>query len=575
MFSPPQWLLALVVFVAFAASCSARSGPPDGGAPLDAGVDAGPLDDAGEVDAGPPLSLAIVHAQLFTDVPGADAVGVEGDTIVAVGSTESIVRRCSAGCQLVNVDGGFVMPGFHDAHVHPYEAGREAFELDVFTASVPTIQAAVRSWAAAHPSDAWLFGQGWLSALFTTWPTAADLDAAESTRPVVLTDNTGHNLWVNSAALAAAGITATTPDPPGGSIAHPLGVLIDAAQTLVTDREPELTDQDIETFIQKGQSRLLAVGVTSSAESGTEPLRVAQAYARLDGRGQLKGRVFLWAPLYVVEPELTQWYDFARSLPQDGKVRVVAFKGFADGTIAARTAALLQPYTDAPGTSGQLYYPQALLDSRVQRANAAGYPVAIHAIGDRAVRQALDAFEHSLAALHHTLINRVEHANVVDPADAPRFGTLGVAASVQPVWLYTYPSLATFTYVQRLGPARLPMAFAWATLQRGGAKLIFGSDLPSSNLFDPLTGVYAAAQRRLGDEEVFLPGEAISADDALRAYTRAAPEVMGLKSRLGKIEVGQLADLVWLARDPRVGARSTVEDPLRRIWVGGVELSAQ
>jgi predicted amidohydrolase YtcJ len=377
---------------------------------------------------------------------------------------------------------------------------------------------------------------------------------------------------VNSAALTAAGITEATPDPPGGKIAHPLGVFLDTAHALITDREPPLSDETVAAYVKSGQAKLLAAGITSAVEGGMESLQVARTYAKLDAGGELKQRAFLWAPLWGSDVEFQEWIDFSRTLPAEGKVHVVTCKGFLDGTMVARTAALLAPYADAPDTQGTLNYPfQTVLNSRVIRANKAGLPVALHAIGDRAVRQALDAFENSKAVLGHSLTNRVEHANVVDPVDVPRFGTIGVAASVQPAWLYAYPTLASFTYLNRIGEARAPTAFAWRTLAQGGATLVFGSDAPSSELFDPISGIFAAMTRQFFNGETFLPSEALDGDAAVRAYTSAQPSIMGWGTRLGKLAPGHYADIVWLGRDPRLGARSVAEDPIKGIWIGGAE----
>ncbi len=506
------------------------------------------------------------------NVAGTDALAVRGRAIVRVGSSSALSPECVDPCRIVDVAGGFVMPGFHDAHAHPFAAGRRAAGLHVRSGSIPKIQDAVRSYAAAHATDPWILGEGWLSALFPVWPTAGDLDVAESARPVVLTDGSGHNVWLNSAALAAAGVTETTPDPPGGQIAHPLGVLLDSAQLLVTRKEPELSDDTLASYIQKGLSELLAVGVTSTAEGGTESFHTAEIYAKLDREGKLAQRIFLWAPLHASPSNFERWVRFSQSLPREGKVQVAAFKGFADGTMVARTAALLQPYADAPSSRGNLYYPQEELDEEVERANAAGFPVAIHAIGDRAVRQALDAFEHSRSKTHHSLVNRVEHVNVVDPADVPRFAALGVAASVQPIWLRGYPNRASFNYLKHLGEARAKTAYAWNSLARSHAVVLFGSDMPSSPLFDPITGIHAAMTRTLGDGDAFLPDEAMSGDSALRAYTSATPAVMGWGARLGKLEPGFYADIVWLDHDPRTGSASIADDPIRRVWIAGIEV---
>jgi predicted amidohydrolase YtcJ len=475
---------------------------------------------------------------------------------------------------VIDAGGGFVMPGFHDAHAHPFSAGEAAEELAVHGASIRAIQATVSGYAASHPRDRWILGRGWVSARFRSWPTARDLDAAEASRPVVLTDTSGHNVWANSAALAAAGVTESTPDPPGGKIAHPLGVLLDAAQLLVTKVEPPLDDAAILRFIESADAQRLAMGITSTAESGTEGLRVAEAYARLDREGRLATRVFLWAPLGGSDADFRRWTDFAASLPREGKVHVAAFKGFADGTMVAHTAAMLEPYADSPETRGSLYYGQALLDRQVLRANRAGYPVAIHAIGDRALRQALDAFEHSKTSLRHHLVNRIEHATVIDPADVPRFAALGVAASVQPAWLSSYPSAASFVYAERIPAPRHATIYPWRALADAGTLLLFGSDYPSSPVLDPIVGIHAATTRRFGNGETFVPDQVLGPDSALRAYTSTAPEALGWGSRLGKLAPGYDADILILDHDPRAGAGSLAEDPVRRLWVGGVERRA-
>ncbi len=518
-------------------------------------------------------TLVIVHAKLDTEVAGVDAVAVTGDTITAVGASTTLGASCVGACKLVDVHGGFVMPGFHDAHAHPYAAGEASFQLAVHGWKVEPIVAEVRAYAEAHPDEPWIIGRGWVSAVMA--PTAKDLDAVDRVRPIVLTDTTGHNVWVNSAALELAQITSATPDPRGGTIVRAAdgaatGVLEDFAQALVTRHEPAPSAATIDRAIAKGEAMLMSVGCTSYAESGTESLAVAREYARLDAAGQLHARVFLWAPLAATEPNLRAWLEFSRALPPNGKVHVVAFKGFADGTMAARTAALAEPYRDAPATSGELGFAQGELDRLVIRANREGFPVAIHAIGDRAVHAALDAFAASAEQLHHSLVNRVEHVNVVDPSDVPRFAALHVAASVQPVWLYGYPSRAAFTYVTRLGEERAERdGYAWRTLHDAGAVLLFGSDVPSSALYDPVSGIFAAMHREFRNGESFTPEQRLDGDTALRAYTSNAPSIFGWGDRLGRIAVGQLADLIWLDRDPRDGAHSIAEDPLRSMWIGG------
>ncbi len=515
----------------------------------------------------------IIHAKL--DAPGGDAIAITGDAISAVGDSAALGATCVGACKLVDVHGGFVMPGFHDAHAHPYNAGAATFQLAVHGAKLAPILDEVRAYAHAHPGDAWILGRGWVSGAMAM-PTAADLDAIDATRPIALTDSTGHNLWVDSPALRAAAITSATPNPPGGIIVRaadgsPTGVLEDTASGLVIRHEPQPSAEAIDRAIAAGEAMLLGVGCTSYAESGTESLAVAREYARLDAAGQLHARVFLWAPLAAPERAFRTWLEFARGLPATGKVQVVAFKGFADGTMAVRTAALNAPYSDEPEVSGELRFSQDALAQLVIRANREGYPVAIHAIGDRAVHAALDAFEASAHELHHALVNRVEHVNVLDPSDAPRFAALHVAASVQPVWMYGFASRASFSYLRRLGDRAERTSYAWRTLHDAGATLLFGSDVPSSALYDPISGIFAAMHREFKNGETFTPEQALDGDTALRAYTSNAPAAFGWGRRLGRLEVGQLADVIWLERDPRGGARSIAEDPLRGMWIAGVQ----
>jgi predicted amidohydrolase YtcJ len=345
-------------------------------------------------------------------------------------------------------------------------------------------------------------------------------------------------------------------------------MLLDAAQQIVLRRMPVPTEEERAAFILAGQERSLRVACTSM-QGGPLPIDVARTYARLDREGRLRQRAFLWAPLLASQTDFDAWVALARSLPEGGKVQIVAFKGFADGTIAASTAALLEPYADDPSARGEVYVPEAALERAVLRANRAGFPVAIHAMGDAAVRAALDAYAASRRALGHALVNRVEHATIIHPDDIPRFAELGVAASVQPVWIQGYASARAFTPLTRLGQGRVDRIYPWGSLARSGAFLIFGSDLPSSQLDDPLTGLFAATERRFSNGEPFTPTERVDADLALRAYTESPALAIGWGNRLGRIAPGYEADLVLLDHDPRAGARSLAEDPARAVWVAG------
>jgi len=549
------------LFACFLAAGSAACGsadPPSPSVPADA--------TAAE------LTLVIAHASLDAKVaPDVDAVGVRGGAIIGLGASDELAGRCGAGCTLVDARGGFLMPGFQDAHVHLYGAGMASFELDVSVGSVPKIQKALAAWAAAHPRDPWILGRGFYYGALSSPPTHADLDAVVADRPVALTDHSGHNVWANAAAIAAAGIDNTTPDPPGGKIVRdsagaPTGTFEDAATALVLGKVPPYSDGDIERFIAAGEKLSLSAGVTAS-QGGPVPLKVAKAYARLDAQGKLRQRAFLWAPLGVSDDVFQQWIAFASGLPKDGKVHLVAFKGFADGVFPSRTAALLQPYADAPATSGDLYMPADRLAPLVARANGAGYAVAVHAIGDAAVRATLDGFELARATTPTTLVNRIEHVCLVDPADVPRFAALGVAASVQPIWIAEASSSAMVE--SRLGAARAARLYPWRSLADAGATLLFGSDMPASDQDDPVAGLYGAVTRRTASDALLGPDQALDPALALRAFTAAPAEAIGLGGSLGKLAPGQDADLLLLARDPRDGARSLADDAVVAMWIRG------
>jgi predicted amidohydrolase YtcJ len=523
-------------------------------------------------------TLVITHANVLGSA--SDAVAVAGSTIAAIGASDALAASCTGTCQLIDARGGYVIPGFHDSHAHIETAADFETELQVSGSNVAAIQQAVHQYALSNPvtSKPWILGYGWSLAGFTTWPTASMLDAA-ALRPVALTDTTLHNVWANTAAMTAAGIDANgtkTPDPAGGKIVrdtsgNPTGVFLDAAAQLIVRAEPAPSDAELQSYILAGHAESIQAGYT--AIEGPVPLAVAKAYAELDASGKLSQRVFLWAPLDAVASSdtLQPWLDFAQSLPPGGRVHLAAFKGFVDGVFASRTAALLAPYADDASSSGTLRYSQGTLNARVLAANQAGYPVALHAIGDAAVRQALDAYEASAAQLGMTPHNRIEHASAIAPSDVPRFAQLGIAASMQPTFMY-YPSLATATFADRLGTARLSEAFVWHSLLASGALLVFGTDYPAgATSEDPIMGMYCAVRREFVDGTPFATSEAIDAQSALDAYTINPARLHGLDSSLGKIEVGYQADLDVFAIDPReAAARSLSTNPPLAVVIAGV-----
>jgi predicted amidohydrolase YtcJ len=517
----------------------------------------------------PPFTTLIVGAKILGG-PSSDALGVVDTKIAAIGLGTDLRKRCSSRCTVIDAAGGFLSPGFHDAHAHPYTAGQAAAELAVHGALGP-IQQAVRQWAEKH-STGWISGRGWAAAFFPTLPTRADLDAVESVRPVTLVDGAGHTLWTNSAALRAAKITAKTPDPPGGKFlrdasGEPTGIFFDAAMALVLAAKPPLSDEELRAALLRGQEFSLAMGITST-QGGPVSLRQAQAYAKLDAEGALKERMFLWAPLVLTDENFQRWIEASGALPAGGRVHVVAFKGFLDGIFGVHTAATIEPYADT-GKRAPVEMDLETLKGLVVRANRAGFPVALHAIGDQAVRVALDAFAHSKSTLHHSLVNRVEHANLVASADIPRFREIGVAASMHPGFMEA-GTLAGVYPGKVLGPVVAERLYPYGELHRAGATVVFGSDYPAGGPLDPVMIMFLAVRRELRDGSVLGLAERVDGEFALDAYTRMPAELIGFGDRLGHVRVGDEADLVVLGGDPREArARSLDALGLRMVMIAG------
>lgn len=528
----------------------------------------------------PTREILIYNARVLSPgFPDADAVAILGSRITQVGNRAQCEKVLAPSATQINAGGGFLLAGFHDAHAHLYDAGKAETEIRVRGTNLAQIIEVVRLYAKAHPEKSWLLGRAWNALSFPPGqPTRFDLDRAEAVRPVALIDSTGHNLWVNTAAMKQAGIGAETPDPPGGRIGRdargmPTGLFYETATYPFWAAQPKATPEAMENYILLGEALSLASGFTA-AQGGPVPLRLAQAqcYARLDRDGLLTQRNFLWGHLADTEENFTAMVAFAKSLPKDGRVQVVAFKGFVDGVMGSSTAATLEPYPQPPSQKGLLKTNPQSLRALVVRANRAGFPVALHAIGDLAVRMALDAFAFSRETLHHPLTNRIEHGNLIDPADLPKFKALGLMASVQPAWVF-YPSLQAFTPDQIFGAQRTAASlFRWRDLLDLGVPLAFGTDFPVGAALrpDPLSGLNGAIWRQFANGQTWTPDQKIDPDDALRAYTHTPAAAIGFGHLLGKVAPGFEADLVLLTKDPRTkDSVSLAANPVKWVMVGG------
>jgi predicted amidohydrolase YtcJ len=511
--------------------------------------------------------------------PEAGAALVRDGRFVVVGDRASCEAAARPGA--VRVEAGGAVPGLADAHGHVALLGRWRGELRLGDASGAE-ECAARAAARARvaPPGSWIRGSGWDQ---NRWPGASFpsgdlLTRAVPDHPAALARVDGHALWVNAAALAAAGIDAASADPPGGRIlrgagGRPAGVLLDAAQDLVLARIPPPSPADLEATVVSALAHLARLGLTAVHDAGVTP-EVLAVLRRLAAEDRLPLRVEAMIDGAAPLPELRELMEAARRAPATGRLAVRAVKLFADGALGSRGAALEEDYADDPGNRGLLLLEPGALAERVRAIAAAGLQPAVHAIGDRAVGATLDAFEaaardHDLRALRP----RIEHLQLVLPRHLPRLVALGVVASMQPVHAASDgPWLAA-----RLGAgtARLRGAFAWRSLAAAGVPLAFGSDFPVEEA-DPRAGLAAAETRAAPGAPPFQAEEALDRASALAAFTRGAALACFAEARRGMVREGMEADLTLFAGDPRACSADALRAlPVTGTVVGGrLEASA-
>ena len=469
--------------------------------------------------------------------------------------------------------GRTLLPGLIDAHLHVMAIGFGALTLDLSeTRSLAEAQAKIRAYAAAHPDRAWIVGRGWNQELWGLgrFPTSAELDAAVANRPVWLARVDGHAGWANTVALAAAGVGATTRDPAGGRIerlvgGRPAGVLVDAATDLVDRVVPAPRASDRDLAFDTAQRLLLARGLTAVADMGTS-MEDWQAYRRAGDFGRLRLRIMSYAAgldalLQIGGSEPGPWL-------YDDRLRLNGVKLYLDGALGSRGAWLKTPYADDPGNTGLPLLDETRLKNLMSRAAQDGFQIAVHAIGDRANAALLDAYEDLGATYKGDRRWRVEHAQIVDPADIARFGRLGAIASMQPIHQVSDRTMAE----ARLGPTRLAGAYAWKSIAAGGARLAFGSDAPVE-LPDPFAGIAAALTREDATGQPFggwQPQERIDRVAALAGYTVDAAYAGFAEQRLGRLAPGQRADFVMLDIDPLLAAPAAIRSArVLETWIAG------
>jgi predicted amidohydrolase YtcJ len=492
---------------------------------------------------------------------------------VAVGG-DDVRELVGPSTELVDLRGRMLIPGFQDAHVHPVWGGLDMLRCDLSElGTAAEYLEAIAGYVADHASDEWILGGGWqMSAFPGGTPTAAALDAVTGGRPAFIPNRDGHGAWVNSAALRLAGIDRETPDPADGRIERdadgtPSGTLHEGAMALVNRLLPEEPLERLTDALRLGQRYLHSFGITAWQDAIVGSYGDAgdpgPAYLRAAADGTLTARVvgaIWWDRTQGLEqiPSILERRDRYRA----GRFAATSVKVMQDGVAENFTAAMLEPYCDGHGhftdNSGISFVDPAVLAEAVPILDAEGFQVHFHAIGDRAVRECLDAVERAIA-LNGRSDNRhhIAHIQVVHPEDVPRFRELGVAANMQSLWATYEPQMVELT-LPFLGEPRSAWQYPFGDLLRAGAVLAAGSDWSVSTP-DPMAAIHTAVNRTAapgheeGEYDAFLPEQAIDLATSLTAYTAGSAWVNHLDDVTGTIEVGKLADLVVLDRDPFAG----------------------
>ncbi len=469
--------------------------------------------------ASPPSNAAdtiILNARIYTvnpQQPSAEALAISGEKILAVGTKNEIEKYRGASTRIIDAQGHLVLPGFVDCHIHFMDGSMGLTRVDLNDAkTVAEIQKRVKEYAESHLQEPWITGMGWTYPTFgpSALPDKKILDDVVPTRPVYLVAFDGHSSWANSKALQMAGITRETPDPPNGKIV----------------RDENSAGQDFEWL---------------------------DLYDELRRNGQLTLRFYI--AYFLDPPELTpdaiEKIEQARRTYHDDWISGGVVKTMLDGVVEAHTAAMLAPYSDDPSQTGKLFWDPTKYTQAIAELDRRGLQIFTHAIGDKAVRLALDAYQNATETNHtNDARPRIEHIETISAQDVPRFGKQGVIASFQP--LHAYPDDDTLNiWARNVGPERAQRAWVWHSIETTGGRLAFGSDWPVVTL-NPWPGVQNALTRQTTDGNPpggFVPSERISLEDTITAYTLGAAFAGRREKTEGSLEPGKLADLIVLSQD--------------------------
>jgi predicted amidohydrolase YtcJ len=500
--------------------------------------------------------------------------------VVETGAAQELHRRFPA-AQVIDGGGRTVLPGLIDAHGHVFGLGRVVglgfaiARVDLSdTESLDAALERVRAYLKAHPDRSWRLGGGWNQVKWKLgrFPLATELDAVVSDRPAVLERIDGHAVWLNTKALQAAGITRDTPDPAGGRIERdaqgsPSGVLLDKAKALIEAVEPPPSEGERRAALKAALAKLSSLGLTSVGDASVSAADVAM-YRDFADHGQLSVRIYAMildtGPDFEALSKSGPLIDYGQ-----GRLTVRSVKLFADGALGSRGAALLAPYSDAPGQRGLLFMSDAEMTRRIATALKAGYQVNVHAIGDAANHQVLDAFEAAYKSVGgRALRNRIEHAQVIAPADIPRFRQLDLIASMQPTHATSDMNMAE----DRIGRERLRGAYAWRTLLDQDTRIAGGSDFPVESA-NPFFGLHAAVTRT---DHSGLPAggwhpeQAMTLLEAFRAFTLDAAYAQHQEQTSGSLEKGKWADFILIDHDLfKIAPAEIWKIKVEQTWVAG------
>ncbi len=510
-----------------------------------------------------PADTVLIHARIYTvnpQEPWAQAMAVREGKIIAVGSDKAIAAYRGPSTKVIDAGGRMALPGFVDAHVHMMAGAAQLEQISLNDAkTIGDFQKILRDYAAAHPEKQWIQGMGWFYSVFGKGglPDKKLVDEIVPDRPVYLLAYDGHTSLANSKALQAAGITRETPDPPSGIIVRDpatgelTGVLKEAAGSLVAGVIPKPTPEEELDRLTKAIHYAGSLGLTRLISAGADAERV-ELFDRIRQKGDLILRFtmarFVSAPL---APDMINILGENRKKYSDDWIDLSTAKFLLDGVIEAHTAAMLEPYANDPANRGQLYFDSERYKEGVARLDRLSFTISTHAIGDRAIRLALDAYEAANKANGHTdARDRVEHIEDPSAQDIPRFGKLGVIAGMQP--LHATPDDNTLTvWSGNVGPERAQRAFPWHDILAGGAILCFGSDWPVVTL-NPWPGLQILLTRQTMEgtpEGGWLPDERLTLEQAIQGYTMNGAFAARREKTEGSIEAGKLADVIIISQD--------------------------